>query len=81
MLEDYALAVDKYQVPHGWYTNDEEVVKSWQELKERIQLVLHVNPDREWVWRGQNDAGHGLTSSLYRAIKDATGRLPSELDM
>lgn len=56
-------------------------VSDWSDFQEISRQLNQFYRDRTFVWRGARRAEWGLTSSLYRSLRAALGRVPTEDDL
>ncbi len=54
-------------VSHGWGIE----VKTPQQVLDLISHIALLAQGRTYAWRGQNDAGYQLSSSLYRSLEES----------
>lgn len=76
-MPDSPLALDATSL----YSPFQQVVRSWTDHQEAINVLGDAYPVERFVWRGQSDARWGLTSSMYRSIAPLLGRVPTEADV
>jgi hypothetical protein len=59
----------------------EVTIDSWDQLVDAINTLSDYYHAEDFAWRGQSDARWGLKSSLYRAVTDQLGHVPSEAEL
>lgn len=60
----------------------EQIIEGWQDFQEAVYDLSLRHPSRELVWRGVRNAGWGVESSLYRALRGLRdGEPPTEDDL
>ncbi|MEU1711979.1 FRG domain-containing protein [Micrococcus luteus] len=59
--------------PGAYFAQDEQLIDSFTDLNKAIATLISKAEGLQLVWRGQRDADWGVTSSLFRQLKDANG--------
>lgn len=68
--------------PTAFFTPWEpEPITSWVGFQEAVNTLTNQYEDARLVWRGARDAAWGVHSSLARALKQVSGRYPTEAEM
>ncbi len=69
----------EFEGPDSFFSAHEVVIDSFESLTTEISAMAAKNPGLRFVWRGHQDAGWGLHSSLYRRLMSERGiRLPGD---